>query len=195
MTVNDFWQLIETARAVQTHPSHLNEAIAKLEDLLEDWSPQEMESFEKILREELQALFRSEIVELYLILENDFHEQNGRIVFNPYVSEDSFLYFRCWLILQGEACCRDIVSNPENILKFGVDISNTWGEGLLYVADNAYARHHGNDDGFAIRDAVSFAHPELDYDFGGYKMKGEVDNMELDRKYPNLVAAIRRLRG
>ena len=195
MNENDFWHLIDAATTIQTHPANLSEAFEKLEELLANYERPELESFEKLLRENIQALFCPEIIELYIILENDFQEQSDRVIFNPYVSADRFLYFRCWLLLQGRDCCRAVIENPENILDHGVDIANTWGEDLLYVSDNAYGHRHANEDRFAIRDAVSLANPELDYDIGNYKIKSEGDHMELDRRYPQLVAAIRRLRG
>jgi predicted DNA-binding WGR domain protein len=147
--------------------------------------------FEKELLKKLNQLYTAEIAELSIILECEFSNNNGMVEFDDYLSDDSFIYFRCWLLLQGEdffyKVCKDI--NAYIYDKNDSILSDYWGEGLLSVADQAYSIEHENEDDSEIRDAVSERYPNvIHYDSMENKMnRRPKGGKELQHLYPNLV--------
>ena len=86
-------------------------------------------------------------------------------------TDDSYLYFRCWLIGQGKTIYQETLKNPDylaNIVK--ADKIHEF-EGLMYVATKAYEEKTGKkeDESFP-RDLAYKA--GLDYDFGAPPTKG-----------------------
>lgn len=141
-----FWDIID--RTHSREPDYdadiHGEAIAQA---MSTWSAEELLSFELIVRKELQHLDTPEIAELY------------RMVFaeDDYISDDGFLYFRCWIILQGRAFTDAIKSDISALIHLDYSHQSIWGgEALLTATDDA--------TGQEIRDEAYIRHPELDYD-------------------------------
>lgn len=61
---------------------------------------------------------------------------------DPYYSPDAFLYARCCVVANGEEFYYKVKENPERMPK---DMEF---ESLLYLADRAWARKHGDEPDF-----------------------------------------------
>jgi hypothetical protein len=156
-------------------------------------------SVEKCLQENLHKLYTAEIAELDIVLESPFKKENSRVVFDAYLSTDGFIYFRCWLLLKGKEFFDEITTDINAFIngKYSFDIGDCWAEGLLYVADRAYAVNHENESEMEIQDAVAELFPEvMHYDSMNVEMKGEpVSGDQLQEKYPQLVEEMTLLRS
>ena len=171
----------------------IDEHLENLTKLLSKWTKEQLIDFEIMLEKSLQQLYKASIAELSIILECNFKKENGTIIFDDYLSDDGFIYFRCWLILKGKEFFDDILENINNFNngKYSFDIGNTWGEGLLYVADEAYLAKHSNADESEISDAVFEQYPEIHYDSPYREMdKQPKGGIYLQKMYPELVAEI-----
>jgi hypothetical protein len=125
MNVEEFWNLVERA-----DKSILVSTLSKL-------SQQDIIDFEYLLRERIIACDRNDLVAALKIIDGS-------------VSDDSYLYFRCWLIGKGRRAF-------EAALRSADSISDVLGneepdcEALLYVATKAYKIRTGKeseDDSF-----------------------------------------------
>lgn len=196
-----FWSSIEKSnKHKNSHWSEydIDEHLENLTELLSKSGKQKLIQFEKCLQENLHKLYAPEIAEFYILLTNDFENKNGQIVFEDYISEDGFIYFRCWILLQGKAFFDDIRKDLNAFIsgKYGFDIADTWAEGLLYVADEAYSINHKNEEDSEIRDAVGELYPEvIHYDSAEREMHGSpASGADLQKKYPDIVDEIVRLK-
>ncbi|MDX2301440.1 MAG: DUF4240 domain-containing protein [Microscillaceae bacterium] len=195
MTESEFWAIIDISLESIAFDAEVDEQIEALVDYLINFSKKDLIGFEIHIRRKLADLYKSEIVELYVIMENDFSiEDNGQVSFDDYVSSDGFLYFRCWLILQGRDLFYDVLQDPETILKYTININEIWGESLLYATDEAYTREHNNEQESEIKDEVFKSHPEIDYDCGDFELDRDPEIDYLQDKYPDLVREIIRLK-
>jgi len=196
-----FWSSIKKSnRHRNSHWSEydIDEHLENLTELLSKSGKQKLIQFEKQLQENLNKLYTAEIAELSLILECDFKEENGQIVFDDYLSEDGFIYFRCWLLLQGKEFFDEITKDINAFIngKYGFNIADTWAEGLLYIADEAYSINHDNEDDSEISDAVAELSPEvIHFDSPERIMNREPKGGgELQKMYPKLVEEITNLK-
>ncbi|MXV37733.1 DUF4240 domain-containing protein [Flavobacteriaceae bacterium Ap0902] len=191
-----FWNAIEETNAHKdAHWSEydIDEHIEKLTQYLSTYDKDTLIKFEKTLQEKLQELYTAEIVELNIILENQFTKGGDAYIFDETMSEDGFLYFRCWLLLKGKDFFDDIMMDIQNFVngKYSFDIGDVWAEGLLYVTDDAYSANHENEHESEIRDAVYELHPEINYDAGETVIKRKLyTGGELQEAYPALVREI-----
>ncbi|MBO2008903.1 DUF4240 domain-containing protein [Hymenobacter negativus] len=197
-----FWRSIEKSN--KKHNSNwseynIDEHIENLTELLSKSGKQKLIQFEKQLQIYLQRLYTAEIAELSVILECDFKKENEIIIFDHSLSEDGFIYFRCWLLLKGQEFFTEISQDINALVngKYSFNIGDTWGEGLLYVADEAYSVNHDNEDDSEIRDAVADQFPEvIHYDSMDRVMNREPKGgAELQAMYPKLVEEIVRVRS
>jgi predicted DNA-binding WGR domain protein len=197
-----FWNSIEKSnkhRYSDLGEYDIEEHLENLTELLSKSGKQKLIQFEKCLQQNLQKLYTAEIAELYIILTNDFKTENGQIVFDDYISEDGFIYFRCWLLLQGKEFFDDITKDINSLIsgKYGFNIADTWAEGLLYVADKAYLINHESEEEFVISDAVAEMYPEvIHYDSREREMNREpARSAKLQKLYPDLVEEITKLKS
>ena len=196
-----FWDAIDQSNHNKdTHWSDydIDQHLQDLVQYLSQLDKQQLIIFEKTLQLKLSQLYSAEIAELSTILESEFTEKDGIFNFDAYLSDDGFIYFRCWLILKGKEFFDDIQEDIQNFVsrKYSFDIGDTWAEGLLYVADEAYSVHYENEEESEIRDAVYLQHPEHHYDFAAGKIERDLLNgVELQARYPKLVKAICELRN
>jgi len=175
----------------------LEEHIEKLTLFLSKYSEERLISFQKTLQQKLISLYTAPIAELYIILGNEYEKEGDTYSFDGFISDDGFLYFRCWLLLKGKEFYEDITKDIESFVsgKYHFDIGDTWGEDLLYVADEANIEARPDSDEDIIRDTVYEKWPELNYDFGEFSMEREPKSgEELQKMYPKLVAEIMPIR-
>lgn len=197
---NQFWQLIDesnTKKDAQWHEYNIDEHIENLTKLVAKLPDEQIVNFEIDLRKAILALDMAQIAELNMILDNEFTLQDDKYIVDGYLSDDGFIYFRCWLILKGKAFFDEIRQDIQNFIngKYSFNIGNIWAEDLLYVADNAYLINHKDEKSYSpIRDKLFPTlkqSPELDYDFGGNSMMGELHKGdELYTLYPKLIKSI-----
>lgn len=196
-----FWNPIDKSN--QHKNSHwseydVDEHLENLTELLSGSSRQKLIQFEKFLQQNLHKLYTAEIAELAVILECDFKEENDQIIFDDYLSEDGFIYFRCWILLQGKEFFDDITKDINAFVsgKYGFDIADTSAEGLLYVADEAYSVNHENEEDSEISDAVEEMFPDvMHYDLQERIMDREPKGgAKLHKMYPKLVEEIVKLK-
>lgn len=120
MDLNGFWDIIEKSRL----------------------SAKDVVGQANILRDELRKLTTTEIIEFdnrFKDLRNKAHRWDlwGAIyLLNGGCSDDSFDYFKEWLIGQGKNKFNKAVKDPESIVEF-VDVNDEW-EGLGYCANEVY---------------------------------------------------------
>ncbi|MDN3692347.1 DUF4240 domain-containing protein [Chryseobacterium tructae] len=196
-----FWEAIEKSNKYKNaHWSEydVDEHLENLTTYLSKFGKERLILFERTLQEKLSELYTAEIAELSIILESDFKAENGNYIFDGYLSDDGFIYFRCWLLLKGREFFEDIKKDIQAFVsgKYSFNIGDCWAEGLLYVSDEAYSENHDNEDESEIRDTVDELYPENHYDSMDRKMNREPKNgVELQKMYPKLVKEIGELRS
>jgi predicted DNA-binding WGR domain protein len=189
-----FWEAINKSNKYKNlnwKEYDMEEHIESLTTYLAKSGKEKLILFEKELLKKLNQLYTAEIAELSIILECEFSNDNGVVEFDDYLSDDGFIYFRCWLLLQGEEFFYKVSKDINAYIHDKNDsiLSDYWGEGLLSVADQAYSMEHENEDDSEIRDAVSERYPNIiHYDSMENKMNREPKGgKELQQLYPNLV--------
>ena len=195
-----FWEAIEKSYKYNKkdwEAYDLDEHIEKLTTYLSKYSEEKLILFEKTLQQKLISLYTAPIAELSIILENEYEKEGDTYNFDGYISDDGFIYFRCWLLLKGKEFYDDITKDIESFVsgKYHFDIGDTWGEGLLYVASRANSEARPDNDEDIIRDTVYEKWPEINYDSGDFAMDREPKSgKELQKMYPKLVAEIMPIR-
>ncbi len=189
-----FWEMIEKSnkKGVNNLEEYdVDEHTDRLTDWLSQQSKEALVVFEKVFLQKMDKLDTAEIAELSIIIENKYTNENGKVVFDEYVSTDGFVYFRCWLILKGKEFYYEITEDINAIVngKYSFDIGNTWGEGLLYVSDKANMLTNKEAEEFEITDIVSEKFPEIiHYDsFERVLNRPLLGGDELQLAYPKLV--------
>ncbi len=196
-----FWKAIEVSNpyknsdwseySIGGHLESLTQYLTKFDDA-------QLIDFERVLQLKLATLYTAEIAELCVILECDFEKNGDAYDFDLYLSDDGFIYFRCWLILKGQTFFDDILQDLQSFVsdQYHFDIGDTWAEGLLYVADEAANIIHKTENETPIRDAVYELYPENHYDFSSGDIDRELLNgLALKTRYPKLVTEICELRS
>ena len=195
-----FWEAIEKSYKYNKkdwEAYDLDEHIEKLTTYLSKYSEEKLILFEKTLQQKLISLYTAPIAELSIILENEYEKEGDTYSFDGYISDDGFIYFRCWLLLKGKEFYDDITKDIESFVsgKYNFDIGDTWAEGLLYVANDANQEARPDSDEDIIRDTVYEKWPEINYDLGEFAMEREPKSgTELQKMYPKLVAEIMPIR-
>lgn len=149
-------------------------------------SSDDLEELTKNLTNELKKLSSADII--------GFHLREQKLRFDSYTSElwcagyimnggcsdDSFEYFRCWLIAQGKDAYYSSLKNPDwlvNLYSEGIDEYDF--EDLMYLASEAFEQKNKKD----IEDYVDYnrfkehegEHPEIQFNW-------EEDNEESMKK-------------
>lgn len=196
-----FWEAIEKSnKHKKGHWSEydIDEHLECLTEYLSKYGKERLILFERTMQEKLSKLYTAEIAELSIILECDFKKENDLYIFDDYISDDGFIYFRCWLLLKGKDFFDDITTDIQSFVsgKYSFNIGDCWAEGLLYVADDAYSVNHENEDESEIRDAVYESYPAIHYDSMEREMNREPKGgVDLQKMYPKLVKEICELRS
>lgn len=196
-----FWKIIEESNKQEgdgwedyDDDQHIDEII----DMLSKTDKEHLVIFEKVMQEKLHELYNADIAELYIILLCEFSVDGAVIEFDDSISDDEFIYFRCWLLLRGQDFFKDITANIENFISgdYSFNIADCWGEELLYVADLANEVMFEVEESEEIRDIVLESFPEVvNYD----NEEGHMDRLirggrELQKIYPELVDEICEIR-
>ena len=100
---------------------------------------------------------------------------------------NGFLYFRCWLILQGKEIVEIAQTNVEKLVDTDINIESVKAEGMLRVAQDAFS--NDEEDETIIKAANKFD-KKLNYDLVEFIPDEEVDYENLDKKYPVLVKTV-----
>ena len=195
-----FWEAIEKSYKYNKKDwkaYDLDEHLEKLATYLSKYSEEKLILFQKTLEQKLITLYTAPIAELYIILENEYEKEGDTYDFDGFISDDGFIYFRCWLLLKGKEFYEDITKDIESFVsgKYHFNIGDTWGEGLLYVASRANSEARPDSDEDIIRDTVYEKWPEINYDSGDFAMERKPEyGKELQKMYPKLVAEIMPIR-
>ncbi|QNK64326.1 DUF4240 domain-containing protein [Pedobacter sp. PAMC26386] len=197
-----FWESIKKSnkyRNANWEEYDADEHIENLTELLSKSGKQRLIQFEKKMQEKLNELYTAEVAELSIILEGEFKNENGIISFDNYLSDDGFIYFRCWLLLKGKEFFEGLKTDINTVLTTDIDftIGDCWAEGLLYAADEAYSVNHENEDESEIRDAVADLFPNVvHYDSVEREMNRDTKpGALLQEVYPKLVEDIISIRS
>ncbi|AJA69954.1 DUF4240 domain-containing protein [Myroides odoratimimus] len=194
---NFFWKIIDESNDVKDfdweeydQDQHIDQMI----DLLSKTDKDHLIVFEKVMQQQLHRLYTAEIAELYIVLNNDFDVEDDVIDFDDTISDDAFIYFRCWLLLKGKDFVEEISSDIQNFVngEYSFDIGECDAEELLYVADLANEEMTGIEESEEIRDAIYESFPDVvNYDDVDVKMNREVKGgTALQKAYPELVEEI-----
>lgn len=156
INTDKFWMLVDEAVKASNGRQSLKEK--NLIDELTQLSLDDIKNFE--------FAFRKCIIDA-----DDYKIMAAQKIIDGYVSDDSYLYFRCWLIGQGKKVYTETLTNPDylsTIVKPGEACSF---EDLMYVATEAYSEKTGmpEDETFPRDAAIKMG---LNYDFGAPATKG-----------------------
>lgn len=157
INTDKFWSLMNNAILSANGDNSLKEKY--LEKELENYSLDEIKNFE--------IAFRKCVIDA-----DDFKIIAAQKIITDYVSDDTNLYFRCWLIGQGKTVYDETLKNPDYLATLTNKGDECDWEELMYVATNAYSKKTGKeeDETFPRYIAIKMG---LDYDFGAPPTKGE----------------------
>ena len=172
MDKSEFWKIIEYSIAKSDSDKLEQEKI--IVEKLSTYNAEQIIEFEIIFRQ-------------FIIEADEFKIMGVQKIIEGYVSDDSFLYFRCWLIGKGEKIYTETLKNPEFLAENISKDEETNFEGIMYVATSAYKITTGKkeeDENFPRDAAIKKG---LDYDFGAPPTKGvDWKEEELPNTYPKL---------
>jgi len=170
-----FWKLIDQTRQaaggdVQLQTELLSEALAKLPD-------DQIYGYEARFRTHMKRANHYNVIAASKLLEG-------------YVSDDVFIYFRAFLIASGWQILEAAITETDSLA--GLELAD--GEDMLYVADKAFLRKHGdNPDQRLPRDTAPV---ELNYDLCFDTPEGdEWQEWELSARFPKLWQRYQQLNG
>lgn len=194
---NFFWKVIDESNEQKDcdwEDYDQDEHIDQMIDILSKTDKDHLVVFEKVMQQQLHKLYTAEIAELYIILNNEFDIEEGVIDFDDSISDDAFIYFRCWLLLKGKDFVGAITKDIQAFVngEYSFDIGDCDGEELLYVADLANEEMNGVEESEEIRDIIYEGYPDVvGYDDVEVKMNREIKGgTELQKLYPELVEEI-----
>ncbi len=164
-----FWEIIENSKK---HGTNFDNRLEYMISSLASEPETGILDFEKSLRKALLDSSNYDVMAVLYLIDGS-------------VSDDSFLYFRCRLIAEGRGLFTKIIQNADVLAETEIDYIYL-GEGMLYVADEAFKRKFGSQtDKELPRDVCA---DYLDYNIG-YEISGEDwDEGDLPSRFPKLVA-------
>jgi len=129
MTTSEFWKIVEKSK----HGTEsADEQAERLEQLLSELPPAEIVSFENIFTELRYAAYRWDLWGVAYILCGG-------------CGDDSFDYFRSWVIGRGQKFYEDATKDPESIARKITEDDFPEAELLMYAAAKAYEEKTGQD--------------------------------------------------
>lgn len=173
MDKEEFWKIIDFSLANSKGNNEIQEKII----------------LEKLVSYSLEQIIDFEVIFRQLVIEaDDFKIIAAEKIIEGWVTDDPYLYFRCWLIGQGQKTFEETLKNPDYLADKVDKDTDTNFEGLMYVATMAYSKKTGKEkDKTFPRDIVIAK--GLDYDFGAPPTKGvEWTEDQLPKLYPKLWA-------
>jgi hypothetical protein len=121
INLNDFWNIIDASRI---NSKDINEQVGNLKNKLRELSETQIVEFDNRFIALKNKSYRWDLWGAIYLLRGG-------------CSDDSFEYFREWLIGQGKDKFETAIKNPESIKAF-VDLKNENWEGLGYCAQEVY---------------------------------------------------------
>ncbi len=157
MDESKFWSMIEQASAKSRYNS--DDTARILENKLSKMSKSDIFDFERIMRQK--------------VIEADhFNVMVAQKIIDGYVSDDSYLYFRCWLISLGRKAFYGVIADTDYLAPLVDKNTVPDFEGLLYVATSAYSNITGKEEDESFpRDTM--IDEGLNYDDLSHQTKGE----------------------
>lgn len=168
MALPKFWELIsQTGEATAYAPAA---QCALLVQRLATHTEKQIIGFEVQLRNLLKRLYHFNVLGIAKLVEG-------------YVSDDSFLYFCCNLILQGPDLYRQVLRQPDAIT---IELApKETGEFLLGVADEAFELKLGSDTDKLL--PWEYGQSMYDYNSPDDEMAGkDWETVDLPRRFPKL---------
>lgn len=131
MDKQEFWRVIDFAHQRAKGDEQLFENL--LIKSLGQYSPEGIIEFECLLEQQLLAA-------------DDFKVMAAQKIIEGSVTDDSYLYFRCWLISQGKNVFEEAIRNPDSLSDIDTEGIVAEFEPLLYVATQAYKNNTGKKE-------------------------------------------------
>lgn len=154
MPAESFWDLIEVTKTQSN--GLFGFQLKLLAKELSKRSVEEIIGFELTFRKELGKSFHYNVMAVAKIIDD-------------FVTDDSFLYFRCRLMALGKSIYLTTIEDPEaSVDGFLYDID---GEGMLFIADNAFKEKCGNVSEYGLPSQIALEF--LDYDMNKDEVMGE----------------------
>jgi Protein of unknown function (DUF4240) len=123
MDKQEFWKIINFSFEKAQHDKTLQEKII-LEKLSNYTSDQTVE---------FEIIFRQLVIEA-----DDFKVMAAEKIIEGWVTDDPYLYFRCWLIGQGEKTFMETLKNPDYLADLVDKQTEPDFEQLMYVATTVF---------------------------------------------------------
>ena len=175
MNTQEFWKIIDYSKLTSKGDKKLQERL--IVKSLKDYSSEQITRFEIIFRQ-------------YLIESDDFKVLAVPKIVEGLVTDDTYLYFRCWLISEGEKTFRATLITADYLADKISRTTNIYFENLMSVATEAYILKVGKEDedeNFPARVAIKQG---LNYNFPSSRTKGNNWHAsQLPHLYPKLWAA------
>ncbi len=128
MDKKEFWKIINYAHQKSGNDLGLKSQL--MIDKLSTYSKEQIIDFEVILRQLLDE-------------SDDFKIMAAQKIMTDYVSDDSYLYFRCWLISEGESTFNKTMKDVDYLSNVVSEDTEPDFEYLLLVATEAFAKKTG----------------------------------------------------
>jgi hypothetical protein len=171
MNTDEFWGLVDKSK--QKSRGDKQNQLAFIRSSLIKMETKHIFDFEEILRRK--------IIEC-----DDFKIMAAAKIINGYVADDSYLYFRSWLIGKGRAVFERALDDPDILANCVEDEESSDFEELLYAATEAYSKKTGREEDDTFPRDVCIE-KDLDYDIGAPPTKGEDwSEDDLPVMYPKL---------
>jgi hypothetical protein len=172
MDEKEFWKIIDYSFNVSD--GDMQQESETITKKLSEYTPAEIVNFETILTKKIIEANDFKILAIDKIVEGS-------------VADDDFLYFRCWLIGQGQKTFEQTIMNPDYLSTvIEKDIVPQF-ENLLYVSTDAYQSKTGKkvEDNTFPRNVTY--NKGFNYEANGAKMTGtDWTESELPKLYPKL---------
>lgn len=128
MSQQEFWELIERSRADNDKDPEAQ--AGALEELLVGRSSEELQAFDRTYREQLARAYTWDLWGAGYLLEGG-------------MGDDSFDYFRDWLIGRGRSVFERVLADPDELAEVASFEEEMEAESLRYAVQQAHERTHG----------------------------------------------------
>ena len=173
MKLQEFWRVIDYAKQQADGDEGAQEKL--LVETLAQYSPDEIIEFECLLRQCLEEA-------------DDFGVMAAEKIIDGSVTDDSYIYFRCWLVAQGKKVFTEVVHNPDSLADVPSVGAFVEFEPLLYVATEAYKIRTGKQEEDASFPRDKATERGLSYDSGSETKGADWTPEQLPALLPKLWA-------
>jgi hypothetical protein len=159
MDEDRFWNLVSQARQA-AGSGDPETTVQHVEQLLAELDPREICSFDDRLHDVVSRAYTCKM-------------SGAETIISGFSSDDGFLYFVHWLVLQGRASFDRALADPDSIADIDRPGAENGAESFMYAASNAYEEATGNE--------MPLSGVKVDMTFRGDKPRGEAAEL-----YPRL---------